>query len=103
MPPLVKSFTPGAGKGNDLGEVAKLGVWLAKAGIGAVASAYEYAPFDRRCPRPRHDHDRAHRLRSIPGSGAITVSGDHLLALRPHVSFHCPPRAERGTSPAPPL
>jgi len=30
--------------GNDLGEVAKLGVWLAKAGFGGVANTYEYAP-----------------------------------------------------------
>src|ERR1700680_327603 len=30
--------------GNDLGEIAKQGVWLAKAGFGAFASAYEYAP-----------------------------------------------------------
>ncbi|HKD26553.1 MAG TPA: amidohydrolase family protein [Xanthobacteraceae bacterium] len=72
--------------GNDLGEVAKLGVWLAKAGFGAFASAYEYAPLIAAA--------RAHGMittvhtggSSIPGSGAIT--GDHLLALMPHVSFH---------------
>jgi enamidase len=72
--------------GNDLGEVAKQGVWLAKAGFGAVASAYEYAPLIAAA--------RAHNMittvhtggASIPGSGSI--SGDHLLALRPHVSFH---------------
>jgi len=72
--------------GNDLGEIAKQGVWLAKAGFGAFESAYEYAPLIAAA--------RAHRMittvhtggSSIPGSGAIT--GDHLLALRPHVSFH---------------
>ena len=72
--------------GDDLGEVAKLGVWLAKAGFGAFASAYEYAPLIAAA--------RAHGMittvhtggSSIPGSGAIT--GDHLLALMPHVSFH---------------
>jgi enamidase len=72
--------------GNDLGEIAKLGVWLAKAGFGAFASAYDYAPLIAAA--------RAHGMittvhtggASIPGSGAIT--GDHLLALRPHVSFH---------------
>jgi enamidase len=72
--------------GNDLGEVAKQGVWLAKAGFGAFASAYEYAPLIAAA--------RAHGMittvhtggSSIPGSGAIT--GDHLLALKPHVSFH---------------
>jgi enamidase len=72
--------------GNDLGEIAKQGVWLAKAGFGAFASAYDYAPLIAAA--------RAHRMittvhtggASIPGSGAIT--GDHLLALKPHVSFH---------------
>jgi enamidase len=72
--------------GNDLGEIAKQGVWLAKAGFGAFASAYDYAPLVAAA--------RAHGMvttvhtggASIPGSGAIT--GDHLLALRPHVSFH---------------
>jgi enamidase len=72
--------------GNDLGEIAKQGVWLAKAGFGAFATAYDYAPLVAAA--------RAHGMittvhtggASIPGSGAIT--GDHLLALRPHVSFH---------------
>ena len=72
--------------GNDLGEIAKQGVWLAKAGFGAFATAYEYAPLIAAA--------RAHGMittvhtggASIPGSGAIT--GDHLLALKPHVSFH---------------
>src|SRR5262252_24872 len=79
-------YRPGGMTGNDLGEVAKLGVWLAKAGVGAFASAYEYAPLIAAA--------RAHGMittvhtggSSIPGSGAIT--GDHLLALMPHVSFH---------------
>ena len=72
--------------GNDLGEIAKKGVWLVKAGFGAFANAYEYAPLIAAA--------RAHNMittvhtggSSIPGSGAIT--GDHLLALQPHVSFH---------------
>src|SRR5215813_12991562 len=72
--------------GNDLGEIAKQGVWLAKAGFGAFKTAFEYAPLVAAA--------RAHGLittchtggASIPGSGAIT--GDHLLAMRPHVSFH---------------
>src|SRR5579871_2591256 len=72
--------------GNDLGEVAKLGVWLAKAGFGAFANAYEYAPLIAAA----HAHDMITTVHtggsSIPGSGAIT--GDHLLALQPRVSFH---------------
>jgi enamidase len=72
--------------GNDLGEIAKLGVWLAKAGFGAFANAYEYAPLIAAA----HAHDMITTVHtggsSIPGSGAIT--GDHLLALNPRVSFH---------------
>jgi enamidase len=72
--------------GNDLGEIAKQGVWLAKAGFGAFKTAFEYAPLVAAA--------RAHGMvttchtggASIPGSSAIT--GDHLLAMRPHVSFH---------------
>src|SRR5258708_5923771 len=30
--------------GNDLGEIAKQGVWLAKAGFGAFKTAFEYSP-----------------------------------------------------------
>jgi len=72
--------------GNDLGEAAKLGVWLAKAGFGAFANAYEYAPLIAAA----RAYDMITTVHtggsSIPGSGAIT--GDHLLALKPHVSFH---------------
>jgi enamidase len=72
--------------GNDLGEIAKQGVWLAKAGFGAFATAYEYAPLIAAA----RAHDMITTVHtggaSIPGSGAIT--GDHLLALKPHVSFH---------------
>jgi enamidase len=72
--------------GNDLGEIAKQGVWLTKAGFGAFKTAFEYAPLVAAA--------RAHGMittchtggSSIPGSGAIT--GDHLLAMKPHVSFH---------------
>jgi enamidase len=72
--------------GNDLGEIAKQGVWLAKAGFGDFKTAFEYAPLVAAA--------RAHGMittchtggSSIPGSGAIT--GDHLLAMKPHVSFH---------------
>jgi enamidase len=72
--------------GNDLGQVAKQGVWLAKAGFGAFASAYEYAPLIAAA----RAHDMITTVHtggsSIPGSGAVT--GDHLLVLKPHVSFH---------------
>ena len=61
-------------------------MWLAKAGFGAFKTAFDYTPLIAAA--------RAHGMittvhtggSSIPGSGAIT--GDHLLALKPHVSFH---------------
>ena len=73
-------------KKTDFEELAHKGVRLAKAGFGAVKSSYDYVPLVA-------DAKAAGLLTtchtggsSIPGSGAIT--GDHLLAMRPHVSFH---------------
>jgi enamidase len=71
---------------GDFRELVQKGVRLAKAGFGAVRSSYDYAPLVA-------DAKAAGLLTtchtggsSIPGSGAIT--GDHLLKIRPHVSFH---------------
>jgi enamidase len=73
-------------KPADFEELAQKGVRLAKAGFGAVKTSYDYVPLVA-------DAKAAGLLTtchtggsSIPGSGAIT--GDHLLAMRPHVSFH---------------
>jgi enamidase len=73
-------------KKADFEELARKGVRLAKAGFGAVRSSYDYVPLVA-------DAKAAGLLTtchtggsSIPGSGAIT--GEHLLAMRPHVSFH---------------
>ncbi|MPZ55269.1 MAG: amidohydrolase family protein [Rhizobiales bacterium] len=70
----------------DFRELAQKGVRLAKAGFGAVKTAYDYVPLVA-------DAKAAGLLTtchtggsSIPGSGAIT--GDHLLKMHPHVSFH---------------
>jgi enamidase len=73
-------------KDEDFAELKRHGVWLAKAGFGNFASAFDYVPLVAAA--------RAHGMittvhtggSSIPGSGAIT--GEHLLAMRPHVSFH---------------
>jgi enamidase len=71
---------------EDLKEIAGKGVWLAKAGFGAMKTAYEYAPLVA-AARAAGMITTCHTGgSSIPGSGAIT--GDHLLAIRPHVSFH---------------
>ena len=73
-------------KASDFHELAQKGVRLAKAGFGAVKTAYDYVPLVT-------DAKAAGLLTtchtggsSIPGSGAIT--GDHLLKMHPHVSFH---------------
>ena len=73
-------------KEADFRELAQKGVRLAKAGFGAVKSSYDYVPLVA-------DAKAAGLLTtchtggsSIPGSGAIT--GDHLLKMHPHVSFH---------------
>ncbi len=73
-------------KASDFKELAEKGVRLAKAGFGAVATSYDYAPLvadARAAGLITTCHTGGS---SIPGSGAIT--GDHLLKIRPHVSFH---------------
>jgi enamidase len=71
---------------EDFRDVAAQGVWLAKAGFGAVATPFDYAPMI--------GWARKHKMittvhtggSSIPGSSGIWA--DHLLAMQPHVSFH---------------
>ncbi len=71
---------------DDYKEVAAKGVWLAKAGFGAFDDPMEYAPHvaaarDAGLLTTMHTGGA-----SIPDSQAIT--GDHVLAANPHVSFH---------------
>ena len=61
-------------------------MWLAKAGFGAVETAYDYVPLVTAAKAAGMVTTCHTGGSSIPGSGAIT--GDHLLAMRPHVSFH---------------
>jgi enamidase len=71
---------------HDFAELKRQGVWLAKAGFGNVASAFDYAPLVA-AARAQGMITTLHTGgSSIPGSGAIT--GEHVLAIRPHVSFH---------------
>jgi enamidase len=72
--------------GQDLTEIARKGVWLAKAGFGAVKTAYEYGPLIAAAKTAGMVTTMHTGGSSIPGSGAIT--GDHLLAVLPDVSFH---------------
>ena len=70
----------------DFDELALLGVKLAKAGFGSVASAYDYVPLVADAKAAGLITTCHTGGSSIPGSGAI--SGDHLLKIQPDVSFH---------------
>ena len=70
----------------DFQDVAAKGVTLAKAGFGAVKSPFDYVPmvqWAREAGLITTVHTGG---ASIPGSSPITA--EHLLAMRPHVSFH---------------
>jgi enamidase len=73
-------------KDEDFVELAKKGVDLAKAGFGAVKTAYDYVPLVAGAKAAGLITTCHTGGSSIPGSGAIT--GDHLLKMHPHVSFH---------------
>jgi enamidase len=73
-------------RAEDFKELAAKGVTLAKAGFGAVKTSYDYVPLVQDAKTAGLITTCHTGGSSIPGSGAIT--GDHLLAMRPHVSFH---------------
>ncbi len=73
-------------KAADFVELAVNGVRLAKAGFGAVKTPFDYVPLVRDAKAAGLITTCHTGGASIPGSGAIT--GDHLLAMQPHVSFH---------------
>jgi enamidase len=70
----------------DFAELADQGVWLAKAGFGAFATPYEYAPYVAMARR----HGMVSMVHtggsSIPGSTGIWA--DHVLKMQPDVSYH---------------
>jgi enamidase len=70
----------------DFTELAGKGVTLAKAGFGAVKTSYDYVPLVADAKAAGLITTCHTGGSSIPGSGAIT--GDHLLKMYPHVSFH---------------
>jgi len=70
----------------DFDEVAAMGVWIAKAGFGAVKTPFEYSPMVRMAQKAGMIVNVHTGGASIPGSSPIT--GDHLLDMRPDVSFH---------------
>lgn len=70
----------------DFAELAEAGVWMVKAGFGAFATPYEYAPLVEMA-RKRGMISMVHTGgASIPGSSGIWA--DHLLRIRPDVSYH---------------
>jgi enamidase len=73
-------------KREDFVELASRGVSLAKAGFGAVKTAYDYVPMVADAKAAGLITTCHTGGSSIPGSGAIT--GDHLLKMHPDVSFH---------------
>jgi enamidase len=70
----------------DFGEMASQGVWLAKAGFGAFASPYDYAPYVALARRHGMISTMHTGGSSIPGSAGIWA--DHVLKANPDVSFH---------------
>ncbi len=71
---------------DDLADVARKGVWLAKAGFGAFKTPFEYAPmihWARKHGMVTTVHTGGS---SIPGSSGIWA--EHLIAIQPDVSFH---------------
>jgi enamidase len=76
---------PGLVEG-DLKEIADKGVWLAKAGFGAVKTPYDYAPMIAWAKKYGMITTVHTGGSSIPGSSGIWA--DHLIKMQPHVSFH---------------
>jgi enamidase len=71
---------------DDFREIAAKGVWLAKAGFGSVKTPFDYGPMIAWAKK----HGMVTMVHtggsSIPGSSGIWA--DHLLAIKPDVSFH---------------
>jgi enamidase len=76
---------PGLGL-EDYKEVLSKGVWLAKAGFGAVESASEYISMVSDARKAGLFTTLHTGGASIPGSFPIT--GSDLIDINPHVSFH---------------
>jgi enamidase len=71
---------------RDFAELASKGVWLAKAGFGAVGTPFDYVPMIRWAKQHGMITTVHTGGSSIPGSSGIWA--DHLIAMQPHVSFH---------------
>ena len=71
---------------QDFADIAAQGVWLAKAGFGAVKTPYDYAPMIA--------HAKKHGMTTLVHTGGSSIPGssgiwaDHLIKMQPDVSFH---------------
>lgn len=71
---------------TDFVELAAAGIWMVKAGFGAFATPYEYAPLVALA--------RSHGMVSMVHTGGASIPGssgiwaDHLLRIQPDVSYH---------------
>lgn len=73
-------------KPEDFAELRKEGVWLAKAGFGSVKTPFDYVPLVRAARKAGFVVNVHTGGASI--SLANSINGEHLLAMRPNVSFH---------------
>ncbi len=70
----------------DFAELRQKGLWLAKAGFGAVKSPFDYVPLVKAA------RDAGFVVNVHTGGASISlansINGDHLLAMKPNVSYH---------------
>lgn len=71
---------------SDFAELRQAGIWMVKAGFGAFPTPYDYAPLVAMA--------RSHGMISMVHTGGASIPGssgiwaDHLLSIRPDVSYH---------------
>lgn len=71
---------------QDFAEMQACGVWLAKAGFGAVETPYDYVPLVKAA-------QKAGMIVNVHTGGASislanSIHGKHLIAMQPDVAFH---------------
>lgn len=71
---------------EDFQELARKGIWLAKAGFGDVKTPYDYVPLMQAAKR-------AGMITNVHTGGASlvlanSIFGEHLVAMQPDVAFH---------------
>ena len=71
---------------EDFAELRRHGVWLAKAGFGSVNTPFDYVPLVAAARAAGFVVNVHTGGASI--SLANSINGEHLLAMRPNVSFH---------------